>query len=69
MTSTQQKLFWKEIDLIQTRHSLFFPVEQKEYISLQKINTRFELIFLKGYDLPTAITMEIQFALKLTMTI
>ena len=47
------------------RHSLFFPVEQKEYISLQKINSTWELTFLEGYDLSTVITQEIEFAFRL----
>ena len=65
MPEILQTLFWSEINLIQSRHSLFFPDEQKKYITLKKIDSRFELAFLVGYDLPRVITQEIQLAFKL----
>ena len=67
MTNTQIKLFWEEVDLIQKRHSLFFPDSQKENISISKTDTGSELYFMDDYDLPQCITMEIQLALKIIL--
>jgi hypothetical protein len=69
MTNYQIDLFWEEVSQIQQRHSLFFPLSQIKYISLQKKETRTELIFLEGYNLPATITLEIQLAYKLVSDI
>lgn len=37
MTNLQIDLFWEEVSQIQQRHSLFFPLSQIKYISLQKM--------------------------------
>ena len=65
MTETQRKLFWNEVNLIQKRHALFFPEEQKQYIALNETGFGYEVVMLEGYDMPTTITEEIHFALKL----
>ncbi|MEO6670191.1 MAG: hypothetical protein ABIN36_11990 [Ferruginibacter sp.] len=59
------QLFKEELLVIQQRHAVVFPVSQLFYVRVQKINAEFELKFLKGYDLSTVITMEIQLAFKL----
>ena len=69
MTNFQNDLFWEEVSQIQQRHSLFFPITQIKYISLQKKETCTELVFLEGYILPSTITQEIQLAFKLVSDI
>ena len=69
MTNFQIDLFWEEVFQIQQRHSLFFPITQIKYISLQKNETSTELIFLEGYNLPTSITLKIKLAFKLVYNI
>jgi hypothetical protein len=69
MTNFQIDLFREEVSQIQQRHSLFFPLSQIKYISLQKKETSTELIFLGGYNLPVTITQEIQLAFKLALDI
>ena len=69
MTNFQIDLFWEEVSQIQQRHSLFFPISQIKYISLQKKETNTELIFLEGYNLPETMTMEILLAFKLVCDI
>lgn len=58
-------LFWKEIDQIQKRHILFFPIEQKDQISIKRVKPKPILVFHSGYDLPSVITLEIEFIFKL----
>lgn len=65
MTNIQIELFWKEIGLIQNRHSLFFPHDQLKYISLVKNESGHYLNFLEGCDLPASITLEIQLSFKI----
>lgn len=65
MTSLQIELFWKEIEQIQIRHALFFPISQIKYISLQEKDSIHNIIFLKGYNLPGTLTNEIQLAFKI----
>ncbi len=65
MTNFQNDLFWEEVSQIQQRHSLFFPIAQIKYISIQKNETITQLIFLEGYNLPATITQEIQLGFKL----
>ena len=69
MTNLQIDLFWEEVSQIQQRHSLFFPVSQIKYISIQEKGTGNDIIFLEGFNLPTTITQEIQLAFKLTSDI
>ena len=69
MTNFQIDLFWEEVSQIQQRHLLFFPISQIKYISIQDIETRTELIFLEGYNLPETITQEIQLGFKLALDI
>lgn len=65
MATDSITMFWNEVELIQQRHSLFFPVEQKEFISIKELDNRIELFFLEDYNLSSVITMEIKFAFKL----
>ena len=69
MTNSQIDFFWEEVSQIQQRHSLFFPISQIKYFSLQKRETNTELIFFEGYNLPATITLEIQQAYKLVFGI
>ena len=59
--------FRRDIDLIQQRHALLFPIDQKNYISAKKNGSFYELSFLDGYKLASVITLEIQFAFKLLL--
>ena len=59
------QLFREEVLIIQKRHAIVFPPKQLFYIRAEKVGEEFELKFLKGYDLATVITMEIQLAFKL----
>lgn len=65
MTNFQIETFWFEIDQIQLRHHVFFPSEQKLFIQLSKVDGQFVLTFLEGYDLPSCITLEINFCFKI----
>jgi hypothetical protein len=65
MSSAQRKLFRNEVNLIQALHALIFPVSQKRFIIVRENNSIHQLVFLKGYNLPTVITNEIRFAFKL----
>jgi len=49
--------------------ALFFPISQIKYISIQINETHTELIFVEGYHLPEAITLEIQLAFILVSDI
>lgn len=69
MTELQHTLFSQEIDLIQARHFSFFPDEQKDLICVTHDNSGFQLSFLEGYNLSSAITLEIQLAFKLVMSL
>ncbi|HMK03289.1 MAG TPA: hypothetical protein VK489_03820, partial [Ferruginibacter sp.] len=59
----QIELFWYEIEQIQQRHALFFPLSQLKYITLKE-NV---VVFKEGYDLPGIISQEIQLAFTLIM--
>ena len=59
------QLFREELLIIQKRHAIVFPPKQLFYIRAERVGGEFELKFLKGYDLATVITMEIQLAFKL----
>jgi hypothetical protein len=59
------QLFREELLIIQQRHAIVFPANQLFYVRAQKVNEGFELKFLKGYDLSSVITMEIELAFKL----
>jgi hypothetical protein len=65
MPYTPQKIFWKEVDIIQARHAIVFPASQKRFIAIRENNSVSFLVFLKGYNLSTEITNEIKFAFKL----
>lgn len=69
MTNLQIDLFWEEVSQIQQRHSLFFPLSQIKYISLQEKGKGNDINFLEGYNLPLTITQEIQLAFKLVYDI
>lgn len=45
MKNDQVNIFWEEVEKIQIRHSLFFPVSQIKYISIQGKDDNYELIF------------------------
>ncbi|MEP7143902.1 MAG: hypothetical protein ABI707_13565 [Ferruginibacter sp.] len=64
-TAIQRATFWKEVNIIQQRHLLFFPDEQKKYIKIRKTGIGGGLYFREGHNLPSAIIMEIQLAFKL----
>jgi hypothetical protein len=59
------ELFHEEINLIQKRHFVVFPLTQLSYVILKNENGIYVLQFLEGYDLSTEITMEIELAFKL----
>ncbi len=65
MTASRIKLFWQEIDLIQARHALFFPKDQKRHISIMAIDSGTVLLFSEQYNLPKVITLEVEFAFRL----
>jgi len=65
MTSLQIELFWYEIEQIQQRNALFFPISQLKYISLNKIDSGHEIHFREGYNMDIVITDEIKLAFKL----
>ena len=59
------ELFKEEINIIQQRHAVVFPLRQLKFIKAEFVNSIYELKFLDGYDLSTVITMVIQLAFKL----
>ncbi|MFT3907958.1 MAG: hypothetical protein QM737_00920 [Ferruginibacter sp.] len=59
------QLFREELLIIQKRHAIVFPPKQLFYIRAERVGGKFVLKFLKGYNLATVITMEIQLAFKL----
>lgn len=59
------QLFREELLGIQKRHAIVFPINQLFYVSVQERREGYELKFLKGYDLSSVITLEIQLAFKL----
>jgi len=65
MTNFQIELFWAEVEQIQKRHSIFFPISQLKYISIKEQDSIPNIIFLEEYDLPTPITNEIHLAFKM----
>ena len=60
MTKLQIEIFWDELTRIQKQYALFFPESQKHYISLQEKDGGHQLVFLEGYELPGAITLDIK---------
>ena len=61
----KQKTFYEEIGQIQSRHSIFFPDSQMQFIKVKKSGDSYNLKYLDGYALPDVITMEIELAFKL----
>ena len=59
------ELFKEEINIIQQRHAVVFPLRQLKFIKAESVNGSYELKFFNGYDLSTVITMEIELAFKL----
>lgn len=68
MTDIQIEKFWVEVNLIQQRHHLFFPDEQKQFIRLDPNGNGHSLMFLGGYRLPECITLEIQLCFKMILS-
>lgn len=67
MTNYQINLFWEEVSQIQQRHSLFFPISQIKFISIQVNGNISKLHFLEGHNLADIITQEIQLTFKLAL--
>jgi hypothetical protein len=67
MKASRIKLFWSEVNLIQIRHALFFPKDQKRHISILVIDSGTVLRFSEKYDLPNVITLEVEFAFRLAI--
>ena len=65
MTHYQEKLFWKEVDLIQQRHLIFFPKEQKKYLRIKETDDGTILEIQKENQLSSIIILEIEFAFRL----
>ncbi len=55
MTADQIKAFWLEVDLIQQKHALFFPVEQKNNIILKNDDGFLSVSFRDGHNLSTGV--------------
>ena len=55
LTDIQEELFWDEVNLIQKRHSLFFPVDQIKNIILSQTGTDHCLAFIEDHQIPAAI--------------
>lgn len=67
ITEQQKQSFWREVGLMQQRHSIFFPVEHLQYIQLVEVDARPALKITEGHQLPSVILMEIELAFKFTM--
>lgn len=65
MTKLQIEIFWEEIDRLQKQYALFFAESQKQYISLHEKDGVHELVFLDGYELSSAITLDIKLMYKI----
>ncbi|MCW3092194.1 MAG: hypothetical protein JWP81_3263 [Ferruginibacter sp.] len=59
-----KKIFRSELDIIQQRNSMFFPVSQKRFVKLYTTNESTQLVFTKNCDLDNAIRLEIMLAFK-----
>jgi hypothetical protein len=68
MSINRHRLFWNEVDLIQLRHSIFFPDSQKQYIEIKHVNQEYKLVFLPGCNLSSVILLEIEFAFKISFS-
>ncbi|MEP7111277.1 MAG: hypothetical protein ABI760_24995 [Ferruginibacter sp.] len=60
----QRAIFWKEVNLIQKRHLLFFPDEQRKYIRIRESDMGLNLEIRDCHDLPSEAIMEIRLAFK-----
>jgi hypothetical protein len=58
------QLFREELVGIRQRHAIVFPFMQLKLIKAVKLNGKYVLKFLEGYNLPGVITMEIELAFK-----
>ena len=69
LSEKQMKFFLKEVNLIQQRHLLFFPENQKDCIKVSNINNEYSLSFQNGHQLSSIIILEIKLAFKISMPI
>jgi len=67
-TLDPEELFYREIEMIRSRHGRLFPKEQADKIKLAKTATGYKLTFLEGYELDEGIGMEVDLAFKLIFT-
>ena len=65
LTDIQKELFWEEVNLVQKRHSIFFPDDQLKKIILRQTDSGDNLALMQGHQIPLPIMLEIQFVFKL----